>query len=218
MKYLFSSALLLLLFACGQAPEGEKVDAGDAITTEAAATADAISLAIDTTASIINWTGAKVIGKQHHGLIKLASGEVKVADGQLVGGEFVIDMHSINNQDMEGGGKARLEGHLKSDDFFAVDAFPTATFTIAEVKPHPEAATSDATHQITGNFTLRGITKSITIPARIAVNESGLEAKTLPFTIDRTQWNVMYDAGVLGTAQDDIINDEIGLQIDLRTL
>jgi hypothetical protein len=41
---------------------------------------------------------------------------------------------------------------------------------------------------------------------------------TPSFTIDRTQWEVMYDAGILGTAKDDIISDEIGLQINLATL
>jgi polyisoprenoid-binding protein YceI len=215
MKYLLSSLLLLTLLACGQAPEGEKVTAGEAVATPTSNQAEAITLAIDTETSVINWTGAKLVGKQHNGTIQLASGELKIANDQIVGGNFVIDMNSISNSDMEGGGKERLEGHLMSDDFFSVATYPTATFEIAEVKAIGDKP--DATHEITGNLTMRGITKSIVIPANVSMSEAGVKAMTPAFTIDRTQWEVMYDAGVLGTAKDDIINDEIGLTINLAT-
>ncbi|MGB0261158.1 MAG: YceI family protein, partial [Flavobacteriaceae bacterium] len=67
----------------------------------------------------VNWTGYKVTG-QHSGTLALKSGSINIQDGQLVGGEFVVDMTSLTVTDLKGKGKANLEGHLKSDDFFGV--------------------------------------------------------------------------------------------------
>ena len=67
----------------------------------------------------INWTGYKVTG-QHSGTLALQSGTLNIQDGQLLGGEFVVDMNSLTVTDLEGKGKTNLEGHLKSDDFFGV--------------------------------------------------------------------------------------------------
>lgn len=215
MKQLFFFALLgLMVTACGEAPAGEKVEANEAVETQETAAEDAMAMAVDTDATIINWTGAKLVGKQHTGTINVSEGSLQVADGQLVGGEFVIDMTSIKNIDMAGSdGAAKLEGHLRDGDFFEANAYPTATFSIAEVTPATER--EDATHLITGNLTMKDITKSITIPAMVKIGEAGISAKTPEFTIDRTQWNVMYGASALGVAQDEIINDNIGLQINL---
>lgn len=213
MKHVLLSALLGLVMACGQAPEGEKVEAGDAVATDANASAQSVTLNVDPNNSVVNWTGAKIVGKQHNGTIKLQSGKIMVEGDQITGGEFVIDMNSITDLDLEGDGKARLEGHLKSDDFFDVANYPTATFTIARVEPVSD--NPNVTHRITGNLTMRDNTKSITIPAKVSMDESGLKAVTPEFTIDRTQWNVMYGAGVLGVAQDEIIRDELGLQVNL---
>ena len=71
-------------------------------------------------ASEIVWTGYKVTG-QHDGTVELKNGALVFEDNVLVGGEFSIDMTTIKNVDMAGsGGAAKLEGHLKSEDFFGV--------------------------------------------------------------------------------------------------
>ena len=72
---------------------------------------------VDTKSSFINWTGKKVVGS-HEGTIKLSGGELTFAAGKLTGGSFSIDMTSMENTDMQGGGAEKLMGHLKSDDFF----------------------------------------------------------------------------------------------------
>ncbi len=212
MKNILFLALALFLVACGAAPEGEKVEAQDAVeTTEPAAAA--ATLAVNTAASTINWIGAKFTGDQHTGTINVSKGELAVEGGQLVGGSFVIDMTSIKNTDLPEDKQGDLVGHLSDSDFFEVNNFPEATFEIAEVavvEGNPEQ-----THTITGNLTMKDITKSITIPAMVSMDESGLSAKTPQFVIDRTEWGVVYASTTAGALKDKAIKDEIALQINL---
>lgn len=215
--------LVLALFAvgflaCNGAPEGEQVEAGEKAekseATEAAAQ-EGMAYTVDTDASKVNWVGSKLVGDQHTGYINLKSGTLTVNDGNIVDGTFVLDMTSITDTDLApDDGKAKLEGHLKSDDFFNVSEYEEGSFEIVEVKQAGD--NPDATHQIVGNLTLKGITKSVTIPATINMMENKLTASTPQFTIDRTEWKVMYGSSALGLAKDKIINDRVGLSIELQ--
>lgn len=211
--------MALLFTACAEAPEGQKVEANEAITetTEnAEASADAVVYAIDTENSRINWTGSKP-GGQHTGYVVLQDGNLEVAGDDIVGGMFVMDMTTITNEDMAPGeGKEKLEGHLKTGDFFEVEKFPTATFEVVSIEPATEDA--DATHHVTGNLTMKDITKSVVVPVKVEMTEAGLMASTPKFTINRTEWGVNFKSGVLGTPKDKAIHDEIGLQIDLKAV
>lgn len=203
---------MLLAYACSsKAPEGEKVEAGEAREVDAVANAD--TLMIDSAASYVNWVATEPAGGGHNGLIRLQKGMLYVADGELKGGNFVIDMSSIDVQDLEGGRKAKLEGHLRSDDFFDAEKYPTATFTITEVEA---AEDSMATHLITGNLAMRDSVKSIQIPAKIDMGGSGLAAETPKFTIDRTQWGVVHRSSVVGTVAEKLINDQLGMKVTLK--
>jgi polyisoprenoid-binding protein YceI len=147
--------------------------------------------------------------------MKLKSGNINVADGNITGGKFTIDMASITDTDLApDDGKADLEGHLKSDDFFDVAKYPEGVFEITSVEKVSDKP--DATHTITGNLTLKGVTKSVSIPASVVISNGQLAAKTPQFVIDRTQWGVQYGSGALGLAQDEIINDEVGLQLAIK--
>jgi polyisoprenoid-binding protein YceI len=217
MKNIFGIFTLLLavsLFtACKNTPKGEKVEAKEAME-ETAVTASAMSYKVDTQASKIMWTGTKVTG-QHMGTIALSEGALAVADGNISGGEFTIDFRTLAVTDLKPGeGKEDLEGHLKADDFFNVAQDSTGTFTITSVEAVSDKA--DITHNITGNLTMKGITKSVTIPTNVAVMGDKITAQTTAFTIDRTQWGIVYKSGTLAaTAKNKIINDEIGLVITL---
>jgi polyisoprenoid-binding protein YceI len=216
VKSLFFLGFLFLLASCGQAPEGEKAETGEAVAT-ATASGEGSTYAIDPAASMIYWEGAKLMGSNHQGTIKLQGGTFTVSNNEVTGGEFVIDMNSLEDTDLKPeDGKAKLEGHLKSGDFFEVETYPTATFTIADIQP--ATGNPDATHTVKGNLTMKNITKSVTIPVKVQWNENAIMATTPPFTIDRTEWDVMYNATALGTAQDNIINDEVGLRIELKAV
>lgn len=126
-------------------------------------------------------------------------------------------MNSIAAVSVEDEGKrGYLEGHLKSQDFFLVDSFPTAVFEIVEVR---EEATDEASSVVVGNLTIRGITNSIEFPANVTVEEGTVEFTAPTFTIDRTKWNVKYhdreDATIAETLKEDLIDHSIELTINV---
>ena len=216
MKYsIFSLLLALIVFSCG-GPEGEKVESGEAME-EKGTTMEAAAYTVDAAASTIMWKGTKLLGDSHEGTISIQSGRLAVADGNIVGGEFVIDMNSINNTDLdENSGKGKLEGHLKSGDFFDVANHPTAKFTIISAQQVAQETESGATHRVMGNFTMRDSTRSVAIPVIVSMDGGMLKASAPDFVIDRTEWGVEYGSGSLeGIAKDNIINDNIGLSLEL---
>jgi len=216
LQTLLFALVTLGLAACSEAPKGEEIEAGEKVEKSTEASAEGgMSYTVDTDASKVNWVGSELIGGKHTGYINLQDGSLTVNDGNITGGTFTLDMTSITDTDLSpDDGKAKLERHLKSDDFFNVQEYPTGAFEIVEVKA--AEGKKDATHQITGNLTMKGITKSVTIPAKINMGENKLMASTPQFTIDRTQWDVMYRSSALNVAKDKVINDRIGLTIELQ--
>lgn len=198
-----------MLASCGN---GKKADT---VATEAqTAVSGTDSVLINTQNSTIQWRGFKP-GGEHYGVISLKSGAVYMEDGKLVGGRFVIDMNSIDCKDLTAdSGKEQLEGHLKSADFFNVANYPEATFSITSVT---EQLTDSTTHAISGNLTMLGVEKNITFGA--TVNATAGTAKSVTFTIDRTQWGIQYKSkSILASLKDGFINDEIELTVALEAV
>lgn len=141
---------------------------------------------VDTASSVLTWKGTKPTGA-HNGVVMLKDGDLLVEEGILKGGEFVIDMSTITNKDMEGSeGAGKLEGHLKSADFFDVATFPTSKFVITNVEDK-----GDKLH-VTGNLQLKDVTKSITIPATVTTENGVTTFKSDVFNINRADFNVKY--------------------------
>jgi polyisoprenoid-binding protein YceI len=209
----FLSLLLAtgLFFSCQQTPEGQKVEAGDA--QEVSATPVGATFNVDKEASAINWVATKVTG-QHNGTISVSNGQLNVLNGEILGGNFTLDIKSITVLDLTGEDKGKLEGHLRSGDFFDGDQYPTGMFEITAVEP--VSGSADITHNISGNLTLKGVSKSVTIPANVVIAENMVSAITPVFKINRTEWGINYGSGVIGTAKDKIIHDEISLAINLK--
>ena len=203
-----------LFAACG-GPEGEAVESSAAVDpemkTERVASAQ---YDVDPTASLVNWEGTKLIGGGHTGTIPVTNGQIMVANDAIVGGKFVMDIREMTNTDLpadEGGDK--LVGHLKSADFFDVEKYPMAEFVITRVQP-TTGDDADHTHDISGNLTLKGQSRNVTLPANVSMDGNMLKASTKKFTIDRKEWGMDYGAGTTaGIAQDRIINDEVGLEL-----
>ncbi|HPG32771.1 MAG: YceI family protein [Lentimicrobiaceae bacterium] len=215
MKQVFKSLSFIVIIglaaSCG-GPQGEKAQTGDAQEVSVA-TGD-VSLKVDVAASNVEWTGAKPTG-QHNGTISISDGSVMLSNGVVVGGKFTIDMNSIVNSDLTSEeDNAKLVGHLKSPDFFDVAKYPTAVFEITGADA--VNGTPGVTHNITGNLTMKDVTKSITFPAMVKIEDNKLTAETPAFVIDRTQWNVQYGSKTLfDNLKDKFINDEISLKINL---
>ena len=156
--------------------------------------------------STLMWVGSKVTGS-HEGTINLSSGHLILDNNDLVGGEFVIDMTSVVCTDLTGKGKASLEGHLKSDDFFSVNKFPTASLTILNVKKN-----SLGLYQVNANITIKGITQEIMFDAEI--KEKTAKAKLI---IDRTEFGIIYKSGnFFKELADKAIYDEFEISVELK--
>jgi polyisoprenoid-binding protein YceI len=148
----------------------------------------------------------------------LKSGELTADAGNVTGGKFVIDVNSLKVDDQDSTGNAKLGGHLLSGDFFDGAKFPEASFEITGVKAgidttgNKEIVMKDATHTVTGNLTLKGVTKSISFPAKLAVSDANITADA-SFNIDRTQWNLSY--GNDKSLGDHFIHPEVNIQLHI---
>ena len=156
--------------------------------------------------SKVTWKGYKVTGS-HQGSIAIKEGQLTFKDEKLVGGEFTIDMSSIENTDLEGDYKAKLEGHLKSDDFFGVEKFPTATLVFKKVK-----STGKNSYEVTADLSIKDKTNAVTFDISIYGNKATANIK-----IDRTKFDVRYGStSFFDDLQDKAIYDEFDLISDLE--
>jgi polyisoprenoid-binding protein YceI len=208
------AGLVIGLFACQQAPK-EKAVAANAPVAPVATAADAQTINISPANSKINWKGTEAADDSHFGTIALKSGKVILSNGQLTGGEFEADMNTIQSDDLKGKKKGELESHLKAEDFFDVAQFPASKFVITAVEK--SEATPGFTHRISGNLTLRNITKNISFPANWSLQDGKFKAQSADFNIDRTQWGVEFDKGIIGSIKNKLLEFEIGLRIELAS-
>jgi len=170
---------------------------------------------VDIDKSTIKWKGSKVT-EGHEGLVQIQEGFLMIDHGTLVGGQININMNSISNTDMEGRMKARIEGHLKSDDFFYVEKFPISILKIREVikKSTPEGDMTSS-YDVVADLTIKGITNIIEFVADININKVEFSA-TAKIKIDRTQWDIKYHSGnYVKDLGDKLILDEIEFDISL---
>ena len=206
-NYSFILFLIILSFSCASKKEVAKIIE---VTQETPSTIKNYSLESGT----IYWTGSKVV-YDHKGTINLSAGQI-VADGyEIKSGEFVIDLNSFANVDLENDHqkKAQFEAHLKSADFFDIDRYPTSNFKISSVE---EMKTDKANYKITGLLTLKGVTKEVSFPALVVSKSNGtIQAISDKFKINRTDWGIVYASSIVGTVADALIADEVKIQICL---
>jgi polyisoprenoid-binding protein YceI len=159
---------------------------------------------VDVAKSKIGWIGKKFTG-QHEGTITLKEGALVFKGKKLAGGNFTVDMATINTTDLEGKGKASLDGHLKADDFFGVEKFPTSKLVFKTI-----AAKSINTYTVTADLTIKEITNPITFD--IVVNKNVATTKLM---VDRTKYDIKYASVGFGAVADKAISDEFELNVNL---
>jgi polyisoprenoid-binding protein YceI len=133
---------------------------------------------------------------RHYGIIAVSGGEVSVKKGGLVGGSITLDMRSITDLDLQDAGYNRLlVSHLRSDDFFDVDNYPSAVYAIDGSEFLPEASACSLVYQVTGSLELKGVHKELPLTAEVVPQpEDQLKARVL-CDLDRTRWGVIYGSG-----------------------
>ena len=161
---------------------------------------------IKTDKSEVVWKGYKVTGS-HEGTIAIQSGSLTFEEEKLTGGSFVIDMTTINSTDLEGEYKGKLEGHLKSDDFFGVENNPIATLVFKDVTSSGKNA-----YTVSGNLTIKGKTNPVTFTISIYGSKA-----TASLKVDRTKYDVRYGStSFFDGLKDKAIYDEFDLVADLE--
>ena len=177
-------------------------------------TAFAQTMKVNTTDSKLEWVGEKVTGK-HWGTVNISGGTIEVKDGKITGGEIHVDMTTINVEDLEGDSKAKLTGHLKSDDFFSVEKNPKVKFVITKVKADSKLKNGN-THTITGELTIKGNTETISFPARVNMEDGEMTAFA-SFKLDRTKWDIRYGSGsFFDNLGDKTIYDEFQVKFNIK--
>ncbi|RMZ50423.1 YceI family protein [Flavobacteriaceae bacterium PRS1] len=201
---------LLIIVATGIAIVGCKNKAEEVTTTntETAMLAeyDDVTYTVNVDESTIEWQGFKPTGS-HKGTINIETGTFTTNDGKIQSGSFVIDMSSIKESE----DNARLEGHLKSADFFDIEKFPTAGFKISGL------VSKDGNTMLSGNLTIKDTTNNVTFPVTVVLEDDTLTLSSEVFTIDRSKWNVRYGSkSFFDNLKDKFINDDIELKIVIK--
>ncbi len=161
---------------------------------------------VDASKSTINWVGKKVTG-QHNGTVNLKSGTLVYKGKKLAGGNFVVDMTSLTSTDLQGEWQGKLNGHLKADDFFGTEKFPTSTLVFKKV-----VAKGANNYVVTADLTIKGITKPISFDLATTANSA-----TTKFNIDRTKYDIKYGSGnFFSNLGDKTIADEFELEVALK--
>jgi polyisoprenoid-binding protein YceI len=151
--------------------------------------------------SKIEFIGSKVTGS-HNGSFGDFSGQIDYAgtpEQSHVNIAIKTDSLTTDTPD--------LTKHLKTADFFDVAKFPEATFVSTSIKPGGE---NGASHTITGNLTLHGVTKAVTFPATISVTPDVASVDST-FSINRKDFGINY----AGQA-DNLIRDNVVLKLTIR--
>lgn len=168
--------------------------------------------------SLVNWAAKKPLidGYINSGTLKVTEGSVTVAP-TATQGSFTIDMNTLDVglTAKKPGQEGKLEEHLKGERFFNVAAFPTATFVITQVTPVANPTTQE-THTLTGNLTMKGATHAVSFPAVVTATDGTLMAKATT-EIDRTKWGITAGSkNFFENLGDNMIDDMIGLSITLE--
>jgi polyisoprenoid-binding protein YceI len=203
MKKIFTLLMLTALTSCNlntsqsESSNGTTLQASDA------------SYTINPDQSIIVWTGREVTTSKHFGNIYFASGQFELKSGLISSGEFVVDMTTIDNQDLPEDRRGRLEAHLKSDDFFSVESHPTALLSILSSE-----SVADGKWMVSGELTI----KTFTHPVEFEMSNSN-DGWKANLVFDRSKYEVKFRSGsFFENLGDKLIYDDIELAINLKTL
>ena len=153
------------------------------------------------------WIGKKITLKEHSGTLQFKEGTISINDDGIIYGNITIDMTSINNTDMKGKMKRKLEEHLKNDDFFSVNQFSTSKIEFQST------IRENNKMQFDGNLTIKGISHPISFIADIIESSKQLKAKTR-LVFDRSIYDVRYRSGTFyENLGNHLILDDISLDI-----
>ncbi|MFT4575294.1 MAG: polyisoprenoid-binding protein YceI [Polaribacter sp.] len=201
-KIILVLVVLTTVFVSWKGKENKKT----VVTDEVKVVQIGVDSNVNISESVVLWKGFKPTGS-HNGTVKLVSGTMTIENGVIAAGEFVMDMNSITDAD----GSTRLEGHLKNADFFDVEKYPTSKFVVTS------SELEDGKVQVTGDLTIKDVTKSITISAIITEVEGAITFKSETFELNRADFNVKYGSkSFFANLKDKFINDNMEISFEVK--
>lgn len=214
---LFATAGLftaMLMASCSTDASGDKAKVTE---EQKAAAAAGTELKVDTSAAAVIFKGNGV-GKYHKGAFRISDGIVSIKDGLVTGGRFSIAIASMTMEEKEDYITGMLRPHLLNPDFFDVEKFPASLFEITGVAPYTAtgndtSVVAGANYLVSGNLTLKSVTKNVTFPAKIDVTGDALNAKA-NFDIDRRDWGMSY--GNDKSLKDKFISETVNIELDVK--
>ncbi len=141
-------------------------------------------------------------------------GEFGTFEGKLVVSDSgatasgTVDTASVDT------GQSQRDDHLRSADFFEVDKYPQITFTSTSISP-----VSDGEFEITGDLTIHGVTRPITLQAELEGHEpSDMEGKervgiSATTKISRADFDIKFDAA-LGSGNK-VVGDQVKIFVEV---
>jgi polyisoprenoid-binding protein YceI len=166
------------------------------VTHKATDPASLKTLVLDPSASKFDFDASKITNT-NHGSFKQFSGNATTIDGELRSIAVEVDTATLEADD------PKLAAHLKTADFLDVEKFPKATFKSSSIVAKPAGG---ATHEVTGDLTLHGVTQQITFPATVEITPTAVKSSA-EVRINRQKFGVTYPG-----MPDDLIKDEVLLK------
>lgn len=201
---------LLVLFAACSAEPKETLKTGDELPVQELSISPEKLYQADSQQSYLKWTGSEGLGnivEAHYGNLPISAGSISVKEDDF-SGSFEVEVAGLTVSDItKESSNKKLTSHLLGEDFLDAAQFPKASFQIVSVAP----AVNDSV-DITGNLTMKGVTKSITFPALVAVSDTAFSAKA-DFYINRKDWGMHYRTEE--SLGDKLIRPEVLIEINL---
>tara|TARA_B100000941_G_C28455640_1_gene527712 strand:+ start:21 stop:599 length:579 start_codon:yes stop_codon:yes gene_type:complete len=161
-----------------------------------------------TSQSNIRWYGEELTGTTHFGNLSFKEAQIKIQDGVISSGKFVVDMTSLTVEDLSGVGKAKLTVHLKSDDFFSTEKHPEALLTITQ-----KAKVENGVQYLVGELSI----KEIQHPVEFTMTLGDDNSAVAQLTFDRSKYEVRFRSGsFFENLGDKLIQDDIKLEANLE--
>lgn len=208
MNKLYCLFLLLSIFSCIGKHKSDVPNVMANPTTEHGPDVKADTLGINIERSRIEWIATEMRGaKRRTGIISFKKGFFLIRGGEIVGGNLTVDMETMDVTDIpihEKVARKNLLDHLKSDDFFNVSDYPLSTMKITNSQK-----TGNDSIWISGNLTIRAVTKSIEFPAH--QKDNIFKAN---FSFNRLNWNIAYEGS---WADRTIVDKDVELKIEIVT-
>ncbi|MEO5715516.1 MAG: YceI family protein [Luteolibacter sp.] len=175
--------------------------------------------AVDVPQSVVRWTGRNLYNF-HTGTVRLGSGEIVLKQGELITACFSIDMNSIACEDLtDPTWNAMLLRHLHDADFFEIATHPSAEFVATRATKIDACTEGTSNYLLSGNFTLRGVTRPLAFPILVALAADGSLTGQCQFELDRTQFGSRYGSGrffqFLGKH---VVNDLVHLHVKIHAV